>query len=114
MLINKIIFSIAFCVGLVLIGCPKQTTIPVQQPTDTDWCEPGCKHLQTLTGRDGNPACEEARALEMPNGEQVTCIEFCKQTQNARRSLYPSCWVKATKCEQIEEFRKRTVPCEGH
>lgn len=112
----KSVLAMIYCIGMVvLIGCPSTPASPSPKvPTDTDWCKPGCEHLQRLPGRDGSLGCEEARVLELPGGEIVTCEQFCKETQNAGRNLYPSCWVKATKCEDVEEFRKRPEPCEGH
>lgn len=99
----------------IMINCTPEPQTPIPQPPpDTDYCKPGCEHLQQLTGRDGRPGCEEARVLELPGGEIVTCQEFCENTQKAGHFLYPSCWVKVNKCDEIEQYRKRSMPCEGH
>lgn len=80
-------------------------------PTDTNYCSSGCEHLQSLTGRDGKLSCEESRPLHMPSGEVISCERFCKETQDAGRNLYPSCWLEVTSCDQIEVFRLRSRPC---
>lgn len=99
---------------LIFVGCPQQTIQPSPRiPLDTDWCKPGCEALLKLPGRDGNPGCEEARPIEMPNGEIVTCEQFCIDTQNAGRNLYPSCFSRVKICDEIEEYRKQPAPCES-
>ncbi len=101
--------------SVLFFGCPSQNNIkpsPVEPP-DAVWCTPGCKHLLMLTGRDGNPGCEEARVIAMPNGDIITCEQFCRDTLQAGRNLYPSCFVKVKECSEIEEYRKRSEPCEG-
>jgi len=90
------------------------TDVSPKTPQDTEWCSVGCKHLQTLTGRDGKAGCEESRSLDGPNGEIVTCEQFCRESQDKGRNLYPSCWAEAKSCTDIEGYRKRPFPCEGH
>lgn len=94
-------------------GCPP-AKVSSQVPTDADWCKPGCEHLQQLVGRDGHQGCEESRSLDMPDGEIVTCEEFCKQTETAGRNMFPSCWTLVKTCDEIEKYHNRTVPCDGH
>lgn len=94
--------AIAFMFFLVMTGCPATLRPNPVVPTDTDWCGKGCDHLMTLTGRDGQQGCEEARPLNMPDGSVVSCEEFCKETQDNGRSIHPSCWVDVTDCNLIE------------
>lgn len=108
----SIILLLSF-LSLNVISCVKNTTHGVTPitPTDTNYCELGCQHLQTLTGKDGKPVCEEARPLHLPNGNTVSCTQFCIETQNAGRNLYPSCWVEVKNCSEIETFRLQSKPC---
>lgn len=118
----KSFLALVFCVSLATLefGCPgpvvnvKANGPSPVQPPDTPWCATGCQYLQMLPGRDGSIGCEESRVLELPGGEILTCEQWCTKEQMAGRNLYPSCWPKAKKCTDIEEFRKRTMPCEGH
>lgn len=116
----KSFLALVFCVSLAAIevGCPHQAQNGYgpspTQPPDTEWCATGCKYLQMLSGRDGHIGCEESRVLELPGGEIMTCEQWCVQEQKAGRNLYPSCWPKAKKCSDVEEYRKRSEPCEGH
>ena len=104
------------------VGCPGQATKTVSpsasvdgpspvKPSDTEWCSTGCKYLKMLPGRDGTMGCEESRVLELPNGDILTCEEWCTREQKAGRNLYPSCWPKAKKCSDIEDFRKKSQSC---
>lgn len=106
---------VCILIGLfvLVIGCPRTDIVvpaPVVPP-DIVWCEPGCKHLQSLTGRDGHPGCEEGRSIDLVGGDILTCKEFCERTLKEGRNLYPSCFVKVNKCEEIEEYRKLDKPC---
>lgn len=109
---KKILSSILFlAIALILIACP----VPVppgepQAPNDSEYCGLGCAHLLKLEGRDGAPGCEEARVLELPDGDILTCEQFCLDTQKRGRSLCPSSWLKATQCEDVEELR---LQCNG-
>ena len=123
MKIRKVLAAIPLTLFLLFIGADCQPTSPPVNPDanvspdvpqDTEWCAAGCAALQHLIGRDGKPGCEESRSLGGPNGEIITCEQFCRDSQNAGRNLYPSCWVKAKTCSDIEQFRKRSTPCEGH
>lgn len=104
--IIKILFTIIFTIIMIniFVGCVSTIHTP-QVPTDTIYCKSGCAHLLTLTGRDGKPGCEEARVIEMPNGEIVTCESFCVEIQNNGKSLCPSGWLDLTNCNQIESSR---------
>jgi hypothetical protein len=99
---------------ICLVGCPTPvvpTPPSPEVPSDVDYCESGCKHLQSLAGRDGNPGCEESRSFSIPGGEIITCAEFCRQTLENGRNLYPSCWPKVRQCDEIESYRTRATPC---
>lgn len=110
-------FAVLFLFCIILIGCPPTPLPKVADPspvtpTDTSFCQLGCDYLQTLTGRDGKPGCEEARPLVMPDHSIVSCVSFCQETQNNGRNLYPSCWLKVKKCEEIEEYRLKATSCQ--
>lgn len=92
-------------IASVLIACPIPQRGEPQAPNDTEYCALGCAHLLKLPGRDGNPGCEEARVLELPGGELLTCEQFCVETQDKGRSLCPSKWLEAKSCSEIEELR---------
>lgn len=99
------IFNLILVIGMGCAGVPPAPNPVI--PTDTYACKAGCDHLLTLTGRDGHPGCEEARVLELPNGDIKTCEQFCTETQNNGRSIHPSCWVTLTKCNDIETSCRR-------
>lgn len=97
--------------GLVVAGCPPMQE-PVRpapvEPKDTDWCERGCKHLDSLPGQDGKQGCLESRPLPLPDGGVVSCQKFCEDTQKKGRALSPKCWAKkVNKCEDIELLCRR-------
>lgn len=108
---RKILSALVFAaISFVMVGCP-QVVKPVPViPTDSGYCESGCRHLATLKGRDGFPGCEESRVLELPDGDILTCTEFCKETQEKGRSLCPSRWMEAKECDDVEEVRLTCNP----
>lgn len=98
--------KLVLIIALFLAGCPVSTDplrpAPIE-PKDTDWCEAGCKYLDSLPGQDGNLGCLESRPLQLPDGGMVSCKQFCEETQRKGRALSPKCWVeKVKKCEDIE------------
>lgn len=103
----KTLASILFILIIILIiGCPEPYVRPEPQiPTDTDQCRAGCDYLKTLPGRDGIKGCEESRDLYMPDGSIITCETFCRETQESGRSICPSKWNLAKKCDDIETLR---------
>lgn len=108
----KRLLSILAVIGIVMAAasCNPQPVIHPEIPTDTDYCKTGCEYLLTLPGRDGHPGCEEARVLELPSGDILTCEQFCVDTQNRGRSLCPSRWKEAKTCEDIEPLRLQCTP----
>lgn len=115
MKINEIknwLFAISLILGMGTIGCPVEPITPSPRvPTDADWCAPGCQHLRTLQGRDGQPGCEESRDLIMPSGDAVSCEMFCRDTLHEGRNLFPSCWTLAKECDDIEKYRQQEKSC---
>jgi hypothetical protein len=110
---KKILFII-LSILFIISSCSEVNNPSPIVPSDTPWCKVGCEHLQHLTGKDGQIGCEESRSLELPGGDMITCEQFCTETQNSGRNLYPSCWATAKSCNELEQFRKRSLPCEAH
>lgn len=89
-----------------MVGCPPAPVIKdPTTPTDEDIqaCKPGCEYLMTLTGRDGQPGCEEARPIIFNDGHVSSCQEFCEDIQRQGRMLNPKCWMTVQSCEEIED-----------
>ena len=108
---KKLLSIILFAfIAMALFACPQPQRGVPQEPTDTEYCGIACTHLLSLEGRDGNPGCEEARVLELPDGDILTCEQFCIDTQKRGRSLCPSKWMEAKECEDVEELR---LQCEA-
>lgn len=98
-----LVFLIASCYPVALVPDPKTPT-----EDDIKYCDIGCKHLQSLVGRDGAMGCEESRDLIYPSGAVETCRQFCEDTQRNGRWLNPKCWAnEVTKCEEIETKCRR-------
>ena len=72
------------------------------EPSDTNYCEAGCKHLMDLPGQDGQKGCLEARPLQLPDGKFQSCKDFCTETQKNGRALSPKCWLEVKECSAIE------------
>lgn len=97
---KKYILILCSC---IILGCYELPPRPIPvEPDDTGYCDPGCKHLKTLKGRDNKIGCEESRDLIMPSGDIVSCLDFCEETQRNGRSLHPRCWVEIKECKDIE------------
>lgn len=104
---KKLLSLFSFLVfTMILLACPVQEIPKPQIPMDTESCEVGCSYLLSLKDeRDGHPGCQEARVLELPDGDILTCKQFCEDTQNRGRSLCPSRWKEAKQCGDVEKIR---------
>jgi hypothetical protein len=64
-------------------------------PTDTEMCGAACANLQEL-------GCEEGEDFTDGEGQTVTCIKFCEDTQKSGHALNPTCAATITACDQLE------------
>ena len=90
-----------FTTLVLLTACPESNSTSLNNE-NVNYCRLGCAHLMNLTGRDGEPGCEEARPLVYPNGFVETCEQLCLSVEENGRELNPKCWVNVKSCDQIE------------
>jgi len=77
-------------------GCPKEQVPDPIIPTDTNRCGAACARLEELQCPEGEPLLDG-----------TTCVEFCRNVQNAGFPLLPSCIEKINSCEEINDCARR-------
>lgn len=116
---KKIITAIVMAISLATVSCPHQMVTPMPPDIkDQSFCKAACDHIGPTDLRcdegmpivmkgicnvnvdcDQNQTCQSGRC-------QVTCEQFCIDTENAGIFLSPSCVVGVTSCSQINDCPK--------
>lgn len=97
-MLRKLIALVAFCAVFIVqigcSGCSGSKITPVPNPaviTDTNMCEPACKHLRELHCPQGEPL-----------SDGTSCETVCVNTQKHGVWLNPTCVITLKTCEQLE------------
>ena len=92
----KKLIAIVFAIMATVAACSPKGPDQPHPPTDTDRCGAACKRLVEL-------GCKEGGDVPTPKGN-VSCTDFCIETQKNGHGLDPTCVETATSCP---DFRKR-------